>query len=83
MVILGRPPGVLRVEPDAVGQTATVVYDAEVTTFEDLAGWVAIAAIAAGRESTADHRCPTERLAVQAPVTLWVLSGHGARRDGA
>lgn len=38
--VLGRRPGVVAVEANAVGQTATVTFDPAATTVEELAGWV-------------------------------------------
>ena len=55
---LGRRPGVLDVEANSVGQTATVTYDPDRTTVEDLAGWVRDCGYHCRGESVADHLCP-------------------------
>ncbi|MDQ1723771.1 MAG: P-type Cu2+ transporter, partial [Frankiaceae bacterium] len=56
---LGRRPGVVLVEANAVGQTATVTYDPDRTTIEELSAWVRDCGYHCRGESTADHLCPT------------------------
>jgi Cu2+-exporting ATPase len=67
---LGRRPGVLDVQANAVGQTATVRYDPKVTTVEDLTSWVRDCGYHCRGESVADHLCP--------PAATPTASGHGA-----
>lgn len=55
---LGRRPGVVAVEANAVGQTATVSYDPTATTVEELAGWVRDCGYHCAGESVPDHLCP-------------------------
>ena len=57
--VLGRRPGVIAVEANAVGQTATVTYDPAATTVEALAGWVRDCGYHCAGESVPDHLCPS------------------------
>lgn len=54
---LGRRPGVLGVEPNAVAQTATVTYDPSLTTVADLTGWVRACGYHCAGQSVPDHVC--------------------------
>ncbi|MBC8094008.1 MAG: heavy metal translocating P-type ATPase, partial [Pseudonocardia sp.] len=56
--VLGRRPGVVGVEANAAGQTATVTYDPVATTVEELAGWVRDCGYHCAGESVPDHLCP-------------------------
>ncbi|WP_226363894.1 heavy metal translocating P-type ATPase [Pseudonocardia abyssalis] len=56
--VLGRRPGVVAVEANAVGQTATVTYDPATTTVEELTGWVRDCGYHCAGESVPDHLCP-------------------------
>ncbi len=56
---LGRRPGVVDVQANPVGQTATVTYDPDRTTVEELAGWVRDCGYHCRGESVADHLCPS------------------------
>lgn len=54
---LGRRPGVLGVEANAVAQTATVTFDADVTTMTDLTAWVEACGYHCSGRSVPDHVC--------------------------
>ncbi|WP_308284527.1 heavy metal translocating P-type ATPase [Pseudonocardia oceani] len=76
--VLGRRPGVIGVEANAVGQTATVTFDSATTTVEDLAGWVRDCGYHCAGESVPDHLC------APAPTTPGKQGKHdGAGHDGA
>lgn len=55
---LGRRPGVLVVEANPTAQTATVSYDPQRTTVEDLAAWLRGCGYHCRGESVPDHVCP-------------------------
>ena len=55
--VLGRRPGVLSVQANAVGQTATVTYDPERTSVAELAGWVRDCGYHCSGRSVPDHVC--------------------------
>ena len=55
---LGRRPGVVGVQANPVGQTATVTYDPATTTVAELAGWVRDCGYHCRGESVPDHLCP-------------------------
>lgn len=65
--VLGRRPGVVGVEANPVGQTATVTYDPARTTVEDLAGWVRDCGYHCRGESVPDHVCPPPELITGEP----------------
>ena len=54
---LCRRPGVLDVQANAVGQTATVTYDPERTSVAALAGWVRDCGYHCAGQSVPDHLC--------------------------
>jgi Cu2+-exporting ATPase len=55
--VLGRRPGVLSVEANPVGQTATVTYDPATTSVAQLAGWVRACGYHCAGQSVPDHVC--------------------------
>ncbi|GEN81380.1 heavy metal translocating P-type ATPase [Actinotalea fermentans] len=84
--VLTRRPGVLTVEANAVAQTATVSYDAEVTSVADLAGWVEACGYHCSGRSVPDHVC--DAMAEPAPaghahaVSPHEAMGHGGHHGG-
>ncbi|SEP23901.1 heavy metal translocating P-type ATPase [Trujillonella endophytica] len=77
--VLGRRPGVLEVEANAVGQTATVTYDPTRTSVADLTGWIRECGYHCAGQSVPQHVCDPEAEPLShAPV------GHhaGHRPDG-
>lgn len=54
---LRRRPGVISVEVNAVGQTATVVYDPGVTSVAELSKWVRDCGFHCAGRSVPDHLC--------------------------
>lgn len=73
--VLGRRPGVVAVEANPVGQTATVTFDPSSTSVQDLAGWVRECGYHCRGESVPDHVCPP------LPVTPGPRGAAGTRRD--
>ena len=55
--MLGRRPGVLDVEANPVSQTATVTFDPEVTSVEELARWVEECGYHCAGRSVPGHIC--------------------------
>src|SRR5215213_10723806 len=55
--VLGRRPGVLRVEANPVGQTATVTYDPAQTSVAELSGWVRDCGYHCAGQSVPRHVC--------------------------
>ncbi len=55
--VLGRRPGVRQVEANPVAQTATVVYDPQTTSVEELARWVEECGYHCAGQSTPGHIC--------------------------
>jgi Cu2+-exporting ATPase len=55
--VLGRRPGVERVEANPVSQTATVVYDPTQTSLADLRGWVEDCGMHCAGLSVPNHIC--------------------------
>jgi P-type Cu2+ transporter len=55
--VLGRRPGVERVEANPVAQTATVVYDPAQTSLADLRRWVEECGLHCAGQSVPDHIC--------------------------
>ncbi|MGY1782411.1 heavy metal translocating P-type ATPase [Geodermatophilus sp. SYSU D01036] len=55
--VLGRRPGVLGVEANPVGQTATVTYDPTRTSVADLAGWIRDCGYHCAGQSVPRHVC--------------------------
>jgi P-type Cu2+ transporter len=55
--VLGRRPGVERVEANPVAQTATVVYDPTQTSLADLRRWVQECGLHCAGQSVPDHIC--------------------------
>src|SRR6266542_7069226 len=55
--VLGARPGVLAVEANPVAQTATVVYDPEATSIEQLRGWVQECGYHCAGQSVPGHVC--------------------------
>jgi P-type Cu2+ transporter len=55
--VLGRRPGVISVEANPVAQTATVVYDPEVTSVEALREWVQECGYHCAGQSAPGHVC--------------------------
>ncbi|HET7517385.1 MAG TPA: heavy metal translocating P-type ATPase, partial [Actinomycetes bacterium] len=54
---LSRRPGVLRVDANAVAQTALVTYDPDVTSVAELTGWVRDCGYHCAGQSVPDHVC--------------------------
>jgi Cu2+-exporting ATPase len=55
--VLGRRPGVLSVEANPVGQTATVTYDPTRTSVADLAAWIRDCGYHCAGQSVPQHMC--------------------------
>jgi P-type Cu2+ transporter len=55
--VLGRRPGVLSVEANPVAQTATVVYDPDATSIEQLRSWVRDCGYHCAGQSVPGHVC--------------------------
>src|SRR6516225_8924203 len=55
--VLGRRPGVLEVEVNAVAQTATVVFDPGQTSLAELRGWVTECGYHCAGQSVPAHVC--------------------------
>src|SRR3954452_5474142 len=55
--VLGRRPGVLGVEANPVGQTATVTYDPTRTSVVDLTGWIRDCGYHCAGQSVPEHVC--------------------------
>ena len=55
--VLGRRPGVERVEANPVSQTATVVYDPTQTSLADLRRWVQECGLHCAGQSVPEHIC--------------------------
>src|SRR3954452_21027780 len=55
--VLGRRPGVLSVEANPVGQTATVAYDPTRTSVVDLAAWIRDCGYHCAGQSVPQHVC--------------------------
>src|SRR5215207_9068724 len=55
--VLGRRPGVLHVEANPVGQTATVTYDPAQTSVAQLSGWVRDCGYHCAGQSVPRHVC--------------------------
>jgi Cu2+-exporting ATPase len=55
--VLGRRPGVERVEANPVAQTATVIYDAAKTSLADLRRWVQECGLHCAGQSVPQHLC--------------------------
>jgi P-type Cu2+ transporter len=81
--VLGRRPGVERVEANPVAQTATVTYDAARTSLAELRRWVQECGLHCAGQSVPEHICdpllepdPPDGHAAAGPVDLH--AGHGA-----
>ena len=66
--VLGRRPGVRSVEANPVAQTATVVYDPEQTSVEELSRWIEECGFHCAGQSVPGHVC--DPLAEQAVPAL-------------
>src|SRR6266511_2063439 len=55
--VLGRRPGVERVEANPVAQTATVTYDAAKTSLADLRRWIQECGLHCAGQSVPQHLC--------------------------
>src|SRR5215218_2453826 len=55
--VLGRRPGVVRVDANPVSRTATVTYDPERTSVEQLAGWIRDCGYHCAGQSVPRHVC--------------------------
>src|SRR6266571_1425653 len=55
--VLGRRPGVERVEANPVAQTATVTYDPRVTSLAELRRWVTDCGYHCAGQSVPEHIC--------------------------
>jgi P-type Cu2+ transporter len=55
--VLGRRPGVLRVDANPVSQTASVTYDPARTSVEQLAGWIRDCGYHCAGQSVPQHVC--------------------------
>src|SRR3954464_4372697 len=83
--VLGRRPGVLRVESNPVGQTATVTYDPARTSVADLSGWVRDCGYHCAGQSVPEHICdpaaePDHH--ERAGMTAQDAMGHGGHHAG-
>ena len=55
--VLGRRPGVERVDANPVAQTATVTYDSRVTSLDELRQWVEDCGYHCAGQSVPEHIC--------------------------
>jgi Cu2+-exporting ATPase len=58
--VLGRRPGVIAVDANQVGQTATVTYDPARTSVTELASWVRDCGYHCAGQSVPRHICDPE-----------------------
>ena len=75
---LRRRPGVQHVDANLVGQTATVVYDPQVTSVADLAGWVRDCGAHCAGQSVPGHLCD----AMEEPHQTSAASGRTRGHEG-
>ena len=77
--VLGRRPGVLAVEANAVSQTATVAFDPHRTSVEELRGWIEQCGFHCAGQSVPEHVCgPMAEPGVEAaPPSPHEVMGHG------
>ena len=75
--VLGRRPGVLDVEVNAVAQTATVVFDPTRTSVAQLRGWVEECGYHCAGQSVPAHLCDP----LDEPAPPHAGHGHGGRAD--
>src|SRR5215213_5976051 len=69
--VLGRRPGVVSVEANPVGQTATVTYDPARTSVADLAAWIRDCGYHCAGQSVPQHVCdPTAEPQSHGPAGL-------------
>lgn len=94
--VLGRRPGVLQVEANPVGQTATVTYDPAQTSVAQLSGWVRDCGYHCAGQSVPRHVCdpaaePRDHAATEhaeaghddhAGMTAQDAMGHGGHHAG-
>jgi Cu2+-exporting ATPase len=91
--VLGRRPGVLEVEANPVGQTATITYDPARTSVADLTAWIRDCGYHCAGQSVPQHVCdpstepPTHRpaghgLEVDAEEAPRAHGGHEAGHRG-
>ncbi|GAA3166222.1 heavy metal translocating P-type ATPase [Blastococcus jejuensis] len=89
--VLGRRPGVLHVEANPVGQTATVTYDPAQTSVAQLSGWVRDCGYHCAGQSVPQHVCdpaaePREHAGAgpdeHAGMTAQDAMGHGGHHAG-
>ncbi|MBF6133266.1 heavy metal translocating P-type ATPase [Nocardia otitidiscaviarum] len=76
---LERRPGVLEVSPNPVAQTATVVYDPDLTTVAELRDWVRDCGFHCAGRSVPAHVCDpgTEPAGLRSPHEAMGHGGHG------
>jgi Cu2+-exporting ATPase len=77
--VLGRRPGVLRVEANPVAQTATVEFDPRVTSLADLRRWVIECGYHCAGQSVPSHVCDPM---VEPDPPPPPHTGHGAGHAG-
>src|SRR5215213_5319050 len=75
--VLGRRPGVLTVEANPVGQTATVTYDPRQTSVAQLSGWVRDCGYHCAGQSVPQHVCDPAA-EPHDPATTAAHGEHGA-----
>jgi P-type Cu2+ transporter len=86
--VLGRRPGVLRVEANPVSQTATVTYDPERTSVAELAVWIRDCGYHCAGRSVPEHICdpaaePHDHHGdAHAAMTPQDAMGHGGHHAG-
>ncbi|MBA3690072.1 MAG: copper-translocating P-type ATPase [Actinobacteria bacterium] len=66
--MLGRRPGVVRVEANPVAQTATVAFDATVTSISDLRRWIEECGYHCAGRSVPNHICDAMEEVASAPL---------------
>jgi Cu2+-exporting ATPase len=77
---IGRRPGVLEVDANPVSQTATVVFDPEETSLEDLRRWIIECGYHCAGQSVPEHMCDPMLLAGERPAEAH--EGHGKEMKG-
>jgi Cu2+-exporting ATPase len=73
---IGRRPGVEEVEANPVAQTATVTYDPDLTSVEELRDWIIDCGYHCAGESVPEHICDPLMAADEGPAATVHATGH-------
>jgi len=77
--VLGRRRGVVAVEANAASQTANVTFDPDVTSLEDIRGWIRECGFHCAGRSVPEHLC--DPMTDAAPATRDLHAGHAEPDD--